>query len=102
MYIHHIITGFDRWPQPAEEAYARHYTREVGGGAAITACALARLGRSVDLVGIIGASDAGWIGDRLRAFGVSDEGLVKSDDSTGVTVAVSIHEERSFFSHVGA
>ena len=102
IYIDHIFTGFDRWPQPGEEAYARHYTREVGGGAAITACALAKLGRSVDLVGIIGASDAGWMGDRLRAFGVSDQGLVKSDDSTGVTVAVSIHEERSFFSHVGA
>jgi sugar/nucleoside kinase (ribokinase family) len=102
IYIDHIFTGFDRWPQPGEEVYAPQYTREVGGGAAITACALAKLGRSVDLVGIVGASDADWIVGRLRAFGVSEDGLEKGDGDTGVTVAVSIHEERSFFSHAGA
>jgi len=102
IYLDHIFTGFDRWPQPGEEAYAPHYAREVGGGAAITACALAKLGRSVDLVGVIGAGDAVWIGNRLRAFDVSDDGLVKSGENTGVTVAVSIHEDRSFFSHAGA
>jgi len=101
IYADHIFTGFERWPQPGEEVYAPQYTREVGGGAAITACALAKLGRSVDLVGIIGANDTAWMGDRLRAFGVSDDGLVKTDGNTGITVSVSIREERSFFSHAG-
>ena len=101
IYIDHIFTGFDRWPQPGEEVYAPQHTREVGGGAAITACALAKLGRSVDLVGIIGTSDATWIVDRLRTFGVSDGGLVKGDGNTGVTVSVSIRDERSFYSHAG-
>jgi sugar/nucleoside kinase (ribokinase family) len=101
IYTDHIFTGFARWPQPGEEVYAPQYAREVGGGAAITACALAKLGRSVNLVGIIGADDAGWMEDRLKMFGVSGDGLSKKVGNTGVTVSVSIREERSFFSHAG-
>ena len=100
IYTDHILTGFDRWPQPGEEVYAPHYAREIGGGAAITACALAKLGRSVSLVGIIGR-DADWMVGRLQSFGVASDGLAKTNGNTGVTVSVSIREERSFFSHVG-
>lgn len=101
IFVDHVFTGFERWPQPGEEVYAPQYRREVGGGAAITACALAKLGRSVNSVGIIGNEDANWIVDRLRAFGVSDDGIAQNDGSTGVTVSVSIGEERSFFTHAG-
>lgn len=101
IYIDHVFTGFGRWPKPGEEVFAPQYMREVGGGAAITACALAKLGRSVSLVGNIGSQDANWVVDRLKTFGVSDNGIVQSDGSTGVTVSVSIGEERSFFSHDG-
>ena len=101
IYVDHIFTGFDRWPQPGEEAFATHYARDVGGGAAITACALAKLGRSVNLIGVIGTEDAGWMEHRLRAFNVSATGLAKGEGSTGVTLSVSVHDERSFFSHAG-
>lgn len=101
IFIDHVFTGFSRWPQPGEEVYAPQYMREVGGGAAITACALAKLDRSVSLVGIIGSEDASWIVNRLNAFGVSDDGIVQYEGSTGVTVSVSVGEERSFFSHAG-
>src|SRR5215469_4456521 len=101
IYVDHVFTGFAGWPRPGEEAFATHYTREVGGGAAITACALARLGRSVNLIGAIGADDASWIEDRLRAFNVSGAGLTKGEGSSGVTLSVSVRDERSFFSHVG-
>lgn len=46
IYIDHILTGFAKWPQPGEEVFTNEYMLEVGGGAAITACALARLGRA--------------------------------------------------------
>ena len=101
IFIDHVFTGFGRWPNPGEEVFAPQYMRDVGGGAAITACALAKLDRSVSLVGIIGSEDANWIVNRLNAFGVSDDGIVQNDGSTGVTVSVSIGEERSFFSHAG-
>ena len=101
IYIDHIFTGFAHWPQPGEEVFARDYTREIGGGAVNTACALARLGRSVSLVGVIGVADAGWFESRLRTFNVSGDGLEKVAGNTGVTVSVSTRDDRSFFSHAG-
>ena len=101
LYIDHVFTGFARWPRPGEEVFARNYTREIGGGAAITACALARLGRKVSLFGVIGAADAEWFGNRLRAFGVSGDSLAKADGDSGVTVSISLSDDRSFFSHAG-
>lgn len=101
IYIDHVFTGFAHWPQPGEEVFARGYTREIGGGATNTACALARLGRSVSLFGVIGVADAGWFESRLRAFNVSGDNLEKVAGNTGVTVSVSMRDDRSFFSHAG-
>ena len=101
IYIDHIFTGFATWPKPGEEVFTREYMREIGGGAANTACALGRLGRSVSLFGVIGATDAGWFESRLRDFGVSIDDLEKTQGNTGVTVSVSMLDDRSFFSYHG-
>jgi len=101
IYIDHIFTGFTAWPQPGEEAFARHYHREIGGGAANTACALGRLGRAVNLIGAIGASDTKWFEERLLEFGVASNGLLRTNGSTGVTASVSLLNDRSFFTYVG-
>ena len=101
IYIDHIFTGFTAWPQPGEEAFARHYYREIGGGAANTACALGRLGRTVNLIGAIGASDSEWFEERLLEFGVASDGIRKAKGSTGVTASVSMLNDRSFFTYVG-
>ncbi len=101
VYIDHIFTGFAHWPQPGEEVFTRHYAREVGGGAVNTACALARLGRSVRLFGVIGAADGEWFESRLRAFNVSGEMLEQAAGNTGVTVSISMRDDRSFFSYSG-
>ena len=57
VYVDHVFTGFASWPQLGEEVFANGYVQEVGGGAAITACALARLGRSVSLIGRVGENE---------------------------------------------
>lgn len=102
IYIDHVFSGFAAWPGPGEEVTTDAYTREVGGGAATTACGLARLGRSVRLLGLIGAADETWIATRLDQFGLGPEGLrVAQAGSTGVTVSVSTRQDRSFFTHVG-
>ncbi|MDV6331206.1 carbohydrate kinase family protein [Asticcacaulis sp. 201] len=102
IYIDHVFTGFHRWPAPGEEVTTDAYAREVGGGAATTACGLARLGRKVNLIGLIGDSDAAWIGQRLSGFGVGLDGLrLTPQGATGVTVSVSTQGDRSFFTHVG-
>jgi sugar/nucleoside kinase (ribokinase family) len=101
IYIDHIFTGFTAWPQPGEEAFARQYHQEIGGGAANTACALGRLGRTVDLVGVIGEADAVWFEQRLLEFGVAGDGVFKAEGNTGVTVSVSMVDDRSFFTYIG-
>lgn len=102
IYMDHVLTGFGKWPQPGEEVYAQDYVLELGGGAAITACALGRLGRSVNLVGAIGWSEAGYIQERLDEFGVAHEELRVVGRRTGITVSVSSEVERSFFTFLGA
>jgi sugar/nucleoside kinase (ribokinase family) len=101
IYIDHIFTGFSTWPQPGEEAFARQYHREIGGGAANTACALGRLGRRVSLIGIVGESDAAWFEHRLLEFGVPGGGIQRGSGDTGVTASVSMVDDRAFFTYVG-
>jgi sugar/nucleoside kinase (ribokinase family) len=102
VFVDHVMSGFATWPRPGEEVITENYTREIGGGAAITACGLARLGRSVQLLGVIGAFDGAWLEQRLKQFGVAVGGLRKADGWTGITLSVSTREDRSFFTHVGA
>lgn len=101
IYIDHVFIGLSGWPQPGEEAFARQYYREIGGGAANTACALGRLGRTVNLIGVIGAMDATWFERRLAEFDVAINGIRTTDGDTGVTACVSLMGERSFFSYLG-
>ena len=101
IYVDHVLTGFLDWPQPGEELFTKEYVREVGGGAAITACALARLGRSVSLIGAVGEYESPWLMRRLSSFGVSAQGLHRGDGSTGVTISLSNATDRSFFTFVG-
>ena len=97
----HVFSGFAQWPRPGEEVFAQGYLREIGGGAAITSCALARLGRNVAVVGVIGGSDE-WSRRRLQSFGVATDGLKPSPLDTAVTVSISTREDRSFFTWAGA
>jgi sugar/nucleoside kinase (ribokinase family) len=101
IYIDHVMSGFETWPRPGEEVASDHYTREIGGGCATTACGLSRLGKSVNLVGVIGNEDAPWLERRLADFGVTDQGLRRVSGPTGVTLSVSTREDRSFFTHIG-
>jgi ribokinase len=101
IYIDHVFSGFDRWPQPGEEHFTDHYVREAGGGAAITACALGRLGKNVSIFAVIGERDT-WLQQRLRDFDVRLDGLRQSSTATAVSVAISTSEDRSFLTWPGA
>src|SRR5437763_7355841 len=101
-FIDEIFTEFNALPKLGEECFARRFRREVGGGAAITACALAKLGIHVSVVGSIG-KDGQWLIDRLRSFDVDCSGLeMDSADATGITVSASTREDRSFLTYYGA
>lgn len=102
-FVDQIFTEFNTLPKLGEEAFARQYHREVGGGAAITACALARLGVPVAAVGAIGKQDGRWLVNRLNSAGVDCSGLqFEPGEPTGITVSVSTREDRAFFTYYGA
>jgi len=101
IYVDHILTGFTDWPRPGEELFTKEYVKEVGGGAAITACALSRLGRSTTLIGAVGTDEMPWLTRRLANFSVSTSGLLVGPGQTGVTIGISNQADRSFFTCAG-
>lgn len=98
-----VMTDFYRLPQLGEEAFARRLRHEIGGGAAITACGLARLGLNVAVLGVVGREDGMWIVKRLIAAGVNASALEHHPtEPSGITVSVSTPEDRAFFTYYGA
>jgi sugar/nucleoside kinase (ribokinase family) len=97
-----ILSGFPSWPRHGTEAFATDFHREVGGGAANTACGLAKLGSSASVLGVIG-TDGGWLIDRLKSLGVGTA-YVFTDfaEPTATAVAINIDRERTFFTYYGA
>jgi len=102
IYIDHVFSGLGHWPSPGEEVFTRDYIRELGGGAAITGCALGLLERKTAIFGVVGNVEGGWIRQRLADFQVATEGLREVTVSSGVTVSISVQGERSFYSYAGS
>jgi sugar/nucleoside kinase (ribokinase family) len=102
LYTDLILSGFDFWPQPGQEAFAKRFDREVGGGAAITACGLARLGSRAAVLGVVGG-DGGWLIRQLERYGVATSEISRdATEPTAFTVAVSTPEDRRFLTYLGA
>jgi len=102
VFVDLVLSGFVRWPAPGEEVQAESMSREVGGGAAITACGLARLEVRTGLFAAVGG-DGDWLRERIREHGVDPTPLqIDEAETTAVTVAVSTREDRSFFTYAGA
>src|ERR1700722_2005600 len=103
LFVDLIMTGFAAWPRPGTEAFAQEFHRDVGGGTAISACGLAKLGSRTAVLGVIGTDNGDWLKQRLEHFG-GDTSQIRSDDAepTAITVAISTPEERSFLTYRGA
>lgn len=103
VFVDIVLSGFPAWPQPGEEAFAQRMHRAAGGGAAITACGLAKLGSRVAIVAAVGDRDGSWLIEQLSDAGV-DPYLIHRDPeaSTGLTVSVSTAADRAFFTYSGA
>lgn len=103
LFVDLILSGFGCWPQPGQEAFAKEFRRDVGGGAAITASGLAKLGSSCGVVGIVGKDTGEWLVSRLISSGV-DTGSIRFDpvEPTAFSVAVSTPYDRTFLTYPGA
>jgi sugar/nucleoside kinase (ribokinase family) len=102
IYQDHVFSGFSAWPSPGEEIFTDQYEWELGGGAVTTACALGRLARKVQLIGVAGESDIARMEARLSDFAINTEGISRSKTRSGVTISISTQQDRSFFTYRGA
>src|ERR1700732_69936 len=93
-----IMSGFPSWPPRAgEELFAERFCREIGGGAAITACGLAKLGAKVGVGGGVGENEGQWLIERLESRGVNTSAIQRSSrEPTAVTVSLSSATDRTF------
>jgi sugar/nucleoside kinase (ribokinase family) len=103
LFLDLVMTGFAFWPGPGEESFAKEFHKEVGGGAAITACCLSKLGLRTLVLGAVGRSDGQWMLDELRLHGVDTSAICMTEaEPTGFTVSVSNARDRSLFTYGGA
>lgn len=104
LFVELVMSGFASWPPaPGEEIFAERFYREAGGGAAITASALAKLGVKAGVLGSIGTVDGQWILERLRTNGVDVSTIQQTGvEPTAVTVSVSSPADRTFLTYMGA
>ena len=103
LFVDLIMSGFDFWPEPGREAFAREFHREIGGGAAITACGLAKLGSRTTVLGMVGLDSGPWIVEQLQASGVETKDIrFHSTEPTAFTVAATMPQDRAFLTYAGA
>jgi ribokinase len=103
LFLDLVMSGFGSWPCPGEEAFAKKFYKEVGGGAAITACGLSKLGLHTGVLGSVGGDDGQWMLDRLQTLGVDTSRIRQSStEPTAVTVSVSTALDRTFLTYSGA
>jgi sugar/nucleoside kinase (ribokinase family) len=100
-----LVLGDDVTPSfGQQEKLVEGISMVVGGSAAITAVAAARLGLSVELVAAVGADPAGeFLLGQLSREGVSTEAVAVRDGvPTGMTVALSRGADRAILTALGA
>jgi sugar/nucleoside kinase (ribokinase family) len=103
LFLDLVMSGFESWPNPGEESFAKQFHKEIGGGAAITACCLSKLGLQTLVLGAVGKSDGQWMLDELRLRGVDTSGIhVTEAEPTAFTVSVSSARDRALFTYGGA
>lgn len=98
-----ITPQISYFPLRNEQLIVKNFRWFVGGGAALTACALSSLGLDTTLVGCVGDDSMGKeLIVKIKGFGVKSK-VKKVESSTEVTFAVSFaNAARSFISTVGA
>ncbi|MFN7930481.1 MAG: carbohydrate kinase family protein [Blastocatellia bacterium] len=103
VFIDIVMSGFAALPQLGEEVECERLQYEAGGGAAITACGLAKLGCRTALLAVVGRADSDWFRQRVGSCGVDLRHLrLHESEPTATTVSVSTKVDRAFFTYRGA
>ncbi len=97
-----IIMKFGQFPARGRQSIAKEAIIKLGGSAANTAFALARLGERVTFLGAVGRDSFGDLCENALMDAGVDARLSRADVPTGFTVAVEESDERTMFTFRGA
>ncbi|WP_219834185.1 carbohydrate kinase family protein [Paenibacillus sp. R14(2021)] len=99
-----VVVGCDEVPQPGQEVFVDNMMMHVGGGAALFAVSLAKLGLQVAFNGVLGDDGNGrFIRERFAKYGI-DTTMIKTSTvhNTGVSIAFNPDKDRSFITYAGS
>ena len=103
IFVDLILSGLSGWPEPGKEIFASEFRREMGGGTAITACGLAKLGINVALLAVAGDDWGAWLRDRLGRQNVDVSWVERNpDEPTAFTIIATMPHDRAFLTYSGA
>lgn len=99
-----IMSGCSRWPTLGAEVNVDAFTMTLGSSSAICAVGLARLGRPVSFIGLVGTDPWGdYCIDVLHTAGVDLSGVTRDPEvPTGVTVSLTSPAGRGLVTYPGA
>lgn len=99
-----IAGGLPGQPVLGQEILAEDFEMTLGSASAIFACGMARLGRSITFISLVGADDFGkFCLEKMRERGISSDYIRISESvKTGVTVVLSTREDRALVTYSGA
>lgn len=98
-----MMVDYNRLPNPGEETHVKAAYMALGGGCAICASGLAKLGLNVAVYGFLGSDSFGkQMLEKLEQVGVSTEFVnIVGDVGTGVSVALTNSNDRAFLTYEG-
>jgi sugar/nucleoside kinase (ribokinase family) len=103
IYVDLLLSGFDALPEPGREVFATRFSREIGGGTAITASGLAKLDLRCGVFGLVGEDIGDWVKDRLQTEGVDVTAVqFHPTEPTAISVVATTAHDRAFLSYQGA
>ena len=99
-----VVAGCREIPKPGQEIFVDNMLLHVGGGAALFAISLSKLGSVVAFSGIVGNDGHGrFVQDHFHQYGI-DTSLLETSKmfNTGITIAINPEVDRSFISYAGS
>ncbi|QHT63161.1 carbohydrate kinase family protein [Paenibacillus lycopersici] len=99
-----VVVGQSRVPQPGQEVFVENMLVHVGGGAALFALSLAKLGLGIAFSGVLGEdSNGSFIREQFAKYGI-DTSLIETSKihRTGISIAFNPDTDRSFLSYAGS
>lgn len=98
-----MMIDYDRLPNPGEETHSVDAEVALGGGCAICASGLAKLGMNVAVYGFLGKDMFGkMMLDKLEEVGVkTSEVKIMDDVKTGFSIALTNSKDRAFVTYNG-